>query len=162
MLKKVPTLLGVAILVATCLPVIILIYPGIKELYGANINGYFAKYKIEKNKKQCDSISGSWIESGYEQPSEPKCVPPYADYGSPCNYSNQCQGSCVAVRHTNMLESCTRLSDTDIFGQSHTENYSCPSIKLEGRCSKFKWERNLELNGNVLSNHIEYMDLHSQ
>lgn len=161
MSEKVPKFLSVAILVVACLPVIILTYPGIKELYGNTITEYFAKNTLEKNKKQCDAIDGSWIEPRYGQLIEPRCIPPYADTGAPCNYSNQCQGSCVATNNTKALEDCTRLSNTDIFGKSHTENYFCPNIKFEGRCSKFKWERNPELNGNTISNHIEYLDLHS-
>lgn len=142
------------------MPVIVLTYPGIKELYGASIKEYFAKSALEKNKKQCNSIGGFWTETGYGLPAKPRCIPPYTDYNTPCDYSNQCQGSCVAKNYTIKIpENCARLGDTNIFGQSHTENYSCPNIKFEGRCSKFKWERNPELNGSVISQHIEYIDL---
>ncbi|MBI2038091.1 MAG: hypothetical protein HYT15_04165 [Candidatus Magasanikbacteria bacterium] len=166
MFRQVPKFLSVAILIAACLPVIILFYPGIKELYGANIEEYFAKHKVEKNKRQCNSIGGYWMEPNYwDFTIEARCIPPYADQNMPCKYSNQCQGSCVATipnikDYTGILENCSRLENTEVRGYSvYTENYSCPNIKFEGRCSKFKWQRNPELNGSKISDHIEALDL---
>lgn len=132
-------------------------------------NQYLFEPKYTLTKTWCKLTGGYFIENtrgnylaNHKPPKDFKCTPPYADENSPCEYSNQCQGACLAnvptiENYTNSsqikFDGCIKQEDSES-QYGYTLNFSCPHIKLEGKCSEFKWQRNPELNGNTIMFHI--------
>ena len=164
--SAVPNYLSWILLITALSACLILIFFNIIKLKQSRNERFIlfpVKYGLTKT--WCKLTKGYFIDTTkYYYPINPsydfKCIPHYADEGRPCNYSNQCSGSCVATLpnedYEAILKKCSRLANTQVWGNSiYTENYSCSDMKFSGKCSKFKWERNPELNGSIISNHIE-------